>query len=504
MKSKEKILMLIDQNEFKNTIEMAKRLKKRYDIIFFITDLASSYDNQLLTEKSINNSFIKPTVYSLREQLIKLNLTNNFKNIDFNFLNKFEKEISSNSIIKNFLKDILLNNLYGARKVVYHPSNKDIYYKFCENISKKIIDIFSSNKIKFVYSPNTSNFVRNLILDYCKFKKIQFFWVTFRILNKLVLVDLSKKNNHYFADKLNSDKKYFNILRKQLLKKSRKVENNNLQDFKIFVKKFLKKIYLYTKIFKNDYLGLKKQRINKSHSNFFYTKSTLGSMLYWIKKDFNSYYVQKYCQKNHKLKLNKIKKNKYIFYPLHVTPEAGVYDQSELYDQIYLIQRIAKNLPIDTYLVVKPHPANFTSNGECEDLNWYKEIDNIFNVILISHNVNSLYLIKNSIGVVSVSGSASLEANLMEKPSFLFGSTEFSNLYGIYKFNDNFFQNINKFDKKKLRENFKFFNYFNTKSFELKNYNNFLAPDDKFLKTKKCKNLFDFFAKQILNNVKKI
>jgi len=28
MKSKEKILMLIDQNEFKNTIEMAKRLKK--------------------------------------------------------------------------------------------------------------------------------------------------------------------------------------------------------------------------------------------------------------------------------------------------------------------------------------------------------------------------------------------------------------------------------------------------------------------------------------------
>ena len=40
MKSKEKILMLIDQNEFKNTIEMAKRLKKRYDIIFFITDLA--------------------------------------------------------------------------------------------------------------------------------------------------------------------------------------------------------------------------------------------------------------------------------------------------------------------------------------------------------------------------------------------------------------------------------------------------------------------------------
>ena len=71
-------------------------------------------------------------------------------------------------------------------------------------------------------------------------------------------------------------------------------------------------------------------------------------------------------EKNQLTKINKIKRNKFIYYPLHVTPEAGVYDQAELYDQVYLIQRIAKNLPIDTFLVVKPHPSNFMNADDMD------------------------------------------------------------------------------------------------------------------------------------------
>ena len=84
---------------------------------------------------------------------------------------------------------------------------------------------------------------------------------------------------------------------------------------------------------------------------------------------------------------------------------------------------------------------------ECEDLKWFKEIDKIFNVILVSHNVNSLFLIKNSIGIVTVSGSACVEANLLRKPSFMFGSNVFSSLYGVYNFTDNFFSKRKNFDK---------------------------------------------------------
>ena len=445
MPSKNKILILIDQNEVHNAIQIAKKIKNNFDIIFFITDLASSYDNNRSSQKLLRNNFPKANIIDLRSELIKLNTTKKFNNIDYNFLNKFEQEISSKSIIKNFLKDILLNNLYGSRDIFYHPKNKDIYFKFCEIILKKIKKILLKDKIKFVYTINTSNFVRNIVLEYCKVKNIPFYWVSYGLFKKMYLCDLSSKDR-YLERKFNTQSKSFNYLRKILLKNSNKIENINLLlRFKTFRNRIIQKFIYYIKIFKNDSYGIRKQRINSKRPNYFYTISFLKSTFYWIKKEFNAFYVQQYCRKNQLTKINKIKRNKFIYYPLHVTPEAGVYDQAELYDQVYLIQRIAKNLPIDTFLVVKPHPSNFMNaddmdiQRECEDLKWFKEIDKIFNVILVSHNVNSLFLIKNSIGIVTVSGSACVEANLLRKPSFMFGSNEFSSLYGVYNFTDNFF-----------------------------------------------------------------
>ena len=505
MPLKDKILILIDQNEVHNAIQIAKRLQKNFDIIFFITDLASSYDNNHSSQKLLKSNFAKANIIDLRSELIKLNTAKKFNNIDYYFLNKFEQEISSKSIIKNFLKDVLLNNLYGSRDIFYHPKNKDIYFKFCEIILKKIKKIFLKNKVKFVYSIDTSNFVRNTILEYCKIKNIPFYWVSYGLFNKLYLTDLSSKDR-YLEKKFKPQSKYFNFLQKILLKNSNKIENINLLlHSRFFRKRIFQKFVYYIKIFRNDSYGIRKQRINIKRPNYFYTTSFFKSMVYWIKKEFNAFYVQQYCKKNQLSKINKIKKNKFIYYPLHVTPEAGVYDQAELYDQLYLIQKIAKNLPIDTFLVVKPHPSNFMNASdrdiqrECEDLKWFKEIDKIFNVILVSHAINSLFLIKNSLGIVTVSGSACVEANLLEKPSFMFGSNEFSFLYGVYKFTDNFFSNIKNFDKKKLKENYKFYNYFVNNSFELKDQSDFLVPINEFAKSKKCKDVFDFFAKQILN-----
>ena len=445
MPSKNKILILIDQNEVHNAIQIAKRLQINFDIIFFITDLASSYDNNCSSQKLLKNNFAKANIIDLRSELIKLNIAKKFNNIDYNFLNKFEQEISSKSIIKNFLKDVLLNNLYGSRDIFYHPNNKDVYFKFCEIILKKIKKIFIKNKIKFVYSIDTSNFVRNTVLEYCKVKNIPFYCVSYGLFKKLYLCDLSSKDK-YWEKKFKSQSRSFNYLRKILLKKSNKIENINLLlHSKIFRKRIFQKFVYYIKIFRNDSFGIRKQRINSKRPNYFYTTSFFKSMFYWIKKEFNAFYVQQYCRKNQLSKISKIKRNKFIYYPLQVTPEAGVYDQAELYEQLYLIQRIAKNLPIDTFLVVKPHPSNFMNaydidiQRECEDLNWFKEINKIFNVILVCHTINPLFLIKIHKAIVTVSGSACVEANLLGKPSFMFGSNEFSFLYGVYKFKDNFF-----------------------------------------------------------------
>ena len=130
-----------------------------------------------------------------------------------------------------------------------------------------------------------------------------------------------------------------------------------------------------------------------------------------------------------------------------------------------------------------------------------KSINKIYNVILLSHHINPLYLIKKSIGVISVSGSACLEANLMKKPSFLIGNTEFSGLYGVYNFNKNFMNDIKNFNEKKLYLNNFYFNYIMNDSIEMHNYKyaDFIYPTEYSMKSG-CKNAFDYFSNKLLNS----
>jgi hypothetical protein len=497
---KKKILLLINQNEINNIIEIANRLKKKFKLIFFITDFYSSYDVSRESYNLIKTNFPNSEIFDYYNELKNLNNEIEINKIDFKFLKKFEDKLYSKSIISNFLKDISLNNLYGNRELIYHPVNKNIYYKIIDIVLKKINYIFSKNKIYFVYSPNTLNFNRNLIGDICKTRGIPFYWISQRILNFLFLTNLSD-NNFSIIKKI---KKKINIskikmIQNLLIKKTNVIHNDkDLIIFRDYVKKILKALIYYIKNFKNNYLSYLKTSIKKSRPNFFSDKSPLKTYCYWLKKLLSIYFIQKYCLIDHSKKVEIIKQKKFIFYPLHVTPEAGVYDQTELYDQLFLIQKIAKKLPIDTFLVVKCHPSNFKEFTDIEDLNWYKSINKIYNVILLSHHVNSYYLIKKSLATISVSGTACLESNLIGKPSFLIGETEFSGLYGVYKFNDNFLENIKRFDSKKLYKNIFYFDYIINHSVKMNNFNytDFTTPTNK--SRLKYKYAFDFIANKLL------
>ncbi len=500
MNIKKKILLLINQNEIYNIIEIAKRLEKKFQLIFFITDIYSSYDISRQSYNLIKTNFLKAEIYDYYYELKNLNNDKEITKIDFKSLKDFEDKLYSKSIISNLLKDISLNNLYGNRELIYHPINKKIYYKLISIVSKKINYIFLKNKIYFVYSPSTLNFTRNLIGEICKIKKIPFYWISQRILNFLFLVNLSDNNFSIIKkvkQKINISKI---IIIKNLFKKKPDTIHNDkdLIVFKEYIKKIFKTFMYYIKTFKNHYFDYLKTKIKKNRPNYFYDKPTFKASYYWLKKVFSIYFIQKYCLINHLNKLQIIKKNKFIFYPLHITPEAGVYDQSELYDQLFLIQKIAKKLPVDTFLVVKSHPSNFREFTDIEDLSWYKSINKIYNVILLSHHVNSSYLIKKSLATISVSGTACLESNLIGKPSFLIGETEFSGLYGIYNFNDKFLDNIKKFDPKKLYKNNFYFDYIINHSLKMNNFNygDFITPTNQ--SRLKYQHAFDFFAKKML------
>lgn len=115
----------------------------------------------------------------------------------------------------------------------------------------------------------------------------------------------------------------------------------------------------------------------------------------------------------------------YYYYPLHLEPEAVVlYNGSGFYtNQVKLIENIAAQLPPGKYLYVKDHPHDFGYRS-VHDFSTLKKVPNIR---LIRHDVPGKLIVKHSIGVFTITGTAGFEALLMGKQVYIFGKT----FYGI-------------------------------------------------------------------------
>ena len=83
---------------------------------------------------------------------------------------------------------------------------------------------------------------------------------------------------------------------------------------------------------------------------------------------------------------------------------------------------IRYNLPPDHLLYIKEHPVGLAKRK----INFYKKINNKTKVRLIDIECSSQDLILNSECVISVTGTACLEAFFLKKPSFTIGDAFFS------------------------------------------------------------------------------
>lgn len=122
----------------------------------------------------------------------------------------------------------------------------------------------------------------------------------------------------------------------------------------------------------------------------------------------------------------------YIYFPLHYQNEWSTLVLAPMYlspyNQLSLIQQISRSLPINYYLYVKAHPTQLRKNPH--DLGFYREIDKLHNVKLIPHHVDSHNVIKNSIGVATITGTSGLEGMFYDKPVITFGNPSYHVLEG--------------------------------------------------------------------------
>ena len=146
---------------------------------------------------------------------------------------------------------------------------------------------------------------------------------------------------------------------------------------------------------------------------------------FWISslKNFNKFVHQKFLNKE-------LPTEKFFLFTLHVQPEASTDVLAPYFvEQISVIRQIALSLPPNYRLVVKEHVPAFGSRSS----NFYKTIQSIPNVWLLSPEFSNQELLKVCSGVVTITGTIGWEAWCVGKPVAVFGNTRYDSLPGVYK-----------------------------------------------------------------------
>ena len=127
---------------------------------------------------------------------------------------------------------------------------------------------------------------------------------------------------------------------------------------------------------------------------------------------------------------------KYIDFPRHYQPEITTSPLGGPFvDQISALALLGKHVPSPYKIVVKEHPMQ-TWVGRGHD--FYKNIvDQCKNIIFVNKSTSSHELIKNSVAVATITGTAGWEALFRKKPVLLFGNIFYELAPGVFKISNN-------------------------------------------------------------------
>lgn len=115
----------------------------------------------------------------------------------------------------------------------------------------------------------------------------------------------------------------------------------------------------------------------------------------------------------------------FVFYPLHFEPEASILTIAPYaFDQVTIIENIAKSLPLHFKLYIKEHPSMLSYRKR----KYYKKLLQIPNVKLVPTDLSSFEIIKHSKLVAVITGTSGWEGAILGKPVITFGNVFFNDL----------------------------------------------------------------------------
>lgn len=301
---------------------------------------------------------------------------------------------------------------YNKQLLNLSLSSDRILRKLPEFIAKKIL-ISQLSKFSEVINVVCPNMVVGEISwanEYMFYKYSEFYSIPYRHLlnlpgseNRVVLFDAEHSYESLVQNVFNV-KDGAKISYEELCQK---VKCFNFQKKKIDLHKILK------------WLNVKQQFLDYRILQIYWKLSLLSRKAYYF---FEKFVLSLSFLDEQQIK-NIAKKKKLIYFPLHIQPESTPdFVSPEYSNQLELIKKISKVLPADYVLVVKDHPNAISFRNPVKLL----MLCNKANVVFSKRSVNSKTLIVESSHVITVAGTAAMEAVSLGKPATVFSNIFYS------------------------------------------------------------------------------
>ena len=365
----------------------------------------------------------KPKVFFKNQSLVNFkktwffhdNISKKKIDPDLNYLLKFENKYGID------LWKLAINERFFYKHNRFYKFSKNEILSILEQECKFFETVLDEIKPDYLLIYDPPFHYQKLLLELCKSKNVKVLSICGTgIENKVILTS----NGATFD--LESDELPVNYT-----PSSNSVKKNNYDST---VGKYLK--HRETK-FTDKFRALCDYFFNVSsddiNSNFmYYGKSKFNVFTDQLKLEFkkrkNFDFIQKHSTLNPNLEIP------FVYFPMNVDEEMNLLHYAPFYNnQIEIIRYIAKSIPIEYVLFVKEHIAS--KLRAWHEPNYYKEILEIPNVVLIHPNFDNNTLVKHSKLIFGIRGTTPLKALKYRKPSIVFGDQPFEILPSIFKIN---------------------------------------------------------------------
>lgn len=373
--------------------------------------------------------------------------------IDYEYLKTFEKKFGDDFIGKLIVSDRKIGQSFvsggkvrpGIIKDLSKNSPNQVPILYISALLKKYNFYFDKYKFKTVFIYAVAASPALIAYYFSNYYKSSFRTLKHTRIDSYFHLD----NNPYGA--LNEIKKKFNS-DNQISDDAKKKAKLFLEDYRkkpilpeysafnrkkknLIFKKLIDYI-IYSIVFFLNYFIPKNYRINLSVERLRH-------------RGFNFHVaLSRYFSKN--IFFEDLPQNKFVYYPLHVDPEASTMVLSPYHtNQIAIIENLAKSLPSDLVLVVKEHIPMIGLRPK----GFYKKIKSFPRVFLVDPNIDQFNLIKKSELIVSITGTSPFEGLLLRKKSIILSNLPPFTIFNkgiivetdISKFNDAF-RKLNKIE----------------------------------------------------------